>query len=187
MKQRAFTLAETVVGLSLFLVVLMASLAMITSGLKSFQRNTVDMTNATPEAQAIRRIQENVRSAMTISITNNGNTLTYTLPAKSATTDPITGEVEYKTPMVSDGTNRSYTVSNGKLVQQPGGRTLLKNITLIDPDPTSSTYNQTYQPFTLLTMSTRRGVTINLVTSQKTVPKTRYARMKTSVVLQNIR
>src|SRR5947199_318679 len=66
---------------------------------------------------------------------------------------------------------------------------LLASLAMItsDPDPASSTYNQTYQPFSLLTMSTRRGVTFNLVTQQKTVPKYRYARMRTSVVLQNIR
>jgi len=187
MRQRGFTLTETVVGLSLFLVVLMASLAMIVSGLKSFQKNMVDITNQTPEQQAIRRMQENLRQAMSVTITNNGSTVSYTLPKLNATADAVTGEKEYTVPMVSDGVNYSYTVANGNLTQQPGGRVLLKNITTTDPDPSSITYNQTYQPFVLATMSTRKGVTINLITQQLTRPKTRYSRMKTTVALQNIR
>ena len=187
MKKGAFTLTETVVGLSLFLAVFMASLAMIMSGLKSFQKNMVDITNQTPEAQAVRRMQERMRNAMSISITNNGQTVNFTLPKLNSTKDPVTGELEYTVPLTSDGVNYSYSITGGKLVQQPGGRVLLKNITLIDPDPGSITYNQSYQPFVLSTMSTRRGVTINLITQQLTVPKTRYSRMKTTVALQNVR
>ena len=185
--RRGFGLAELMVGIGLLSFALFGTLALLITGLRSFARTSADMTNAEPTAQAIRRIIETIRPAMSVSVTNNGNTLNYTLPLRSSNTDPVTGEKEYVSPLTSDGVARSYTITNGNLVQNPGGRILVKGISSVDPDPTSSLYNQTYQPFTMTPMATRQGITINLITSALVDRKTRFAKMKTTVTLQNIR
>lgn len=186
-KCRAFSLSELMVATSMMSFVLFGLLGLLMSGLQSYTRSYADMHNTEPTAQAIRRIIETIRPAMSVSVSNNGKTLTFNLPAINNSKDPITGEQEYVTPLTSDAVARSYTISNGSLVEQPGGRVLLTGISSTDPDPTSVTYNQTYQPFVLTPMSTRQAITITLMTSAIADKKLRYSRMQAEVTLQNIR
>jgi hypothetical protein len=175
------------VGIGLFAFTLFGTLSLFVTGLKSYNKTTNDLNMTQPNAQAIRHMCENLRQAMSISLSNNGNTINFTLPAMTGSTDPVTGEKEFQVPLVSDGTSRSYAVTNGNLVENPGGRILLKGISTIDPDPSSALYKQTYQPFVISMAGTREAVTLNLITSCIVNTKTRFSKMKTTVVLQNIR
>lgn len=186
-KKAAFTLTEIVTAMGLMAFTLFSTLGLFITGLKSYTRTTADSSNSQPLAQAIRRIAETIRPAMTVSVSNSGNTLNYTLPALSANKDPVTGEYEYVYPLVSDGVTRSYSISNGNLVQQPGGRILASSVTTLDPDKSSSQYNQTYTPFQLSPMGSRQSVTIELITQRMVRSQTRYAKYKTTITLQNIR
>ena len=124
---------------------------------------------------------------MSVSITNEGKTLTYTLPKMSSAVDAVTGEKEIQIPVVSDGVTRTFNidVSTGKLKDLVTGKTLVRNIRMTDPDPNSSQYNQTYSPFSVTTVGSQRAVTLNLITAENVLGNLRYARYKTTVVLHN--
>lgn len=185
-KRRGFTLTELLTSLGMMAFTLGAISSLFIFGLRSFQNTTTDTNLNQSNAQGMRRLTETLRSAMSITISNDGKTLSYTLPKLTAANDPQTGEKEFIIPLVSDGTNRTFTVnSSGNLIDSVGNRTLMKRIRATDPDPASSQYNQTYAPFSSTTIGSQRAITINLITAENVMGKLRYARFKTTVVLHN--
>jgi hypothetical protein len=161
-------------------------MGLMISGLRSYNRTTTDINLDQPNAQAVRRITETLRGAMNVTITNSGRTITYTLPAMSTTNDPVTGEREVLLPLVSDGVTRTFTISTaGVLTSNPGGRVLVRDISLTDPDTSSSTYNQSYAPFQLSPIGGGKAISITLITAATTNGQRRYTRMKTTALLRN--
>jgi hypothetical protein len=185
MKKKGLTLVELMVMMTLMAMVSLGASALFLSGLRSFDRTTVDIDISQKNAQGIRRVVETVREAVTVSISNNGQTLTYTLPARTAAVDPVTGEREYVDPPVSDGVTRSFVIANGELRSNPGNRLLVRNILTADPEPGSSQFEQPYSPFQLTTIGSRRAITVNIITGTSGGGTQRYARMKTTVLVRN--
>jgi len=178
---------EIIVTIGILSLALFGSLGLIITGLGSFTRSTVDLGNDEPTSQTIRKITENIRQAISVSVTNSGNTLNYTLPKMSTSADPVTGEKEYVMPLVSDGVARSYTISGANLVEQPSGRTLLGGLTSRDPDHSSGQFNQTYAPCVSQAAGNRQAITITLISSAMADRRIRFSKQKTTVALQNIR
>jgi len=152
---------------------------------KQFYSTEADVDITQSNANGIRYVTQKIRQAMNLTISNNGLTVSYTMPAYSNYYDDVTGERELVVPMVSDGVARSFTVSGSNLYDDKTGQCLVKNIILTDPDPTSSQYNQTYAPFQLTTIGSRRALTINLISQRKRSTINRYSRMKTTVIIRN--
>ena len=146
-----------------------------------------DVNLSQPNAQACRRITETLREAMSVSIDPALNRLYFTLPARATTVDAVTGEYEFKHPLVSDGITRFFQVNQGVLIEFPGRRELVSGITNRDPDPASSQFGLPYEPFQATTIGAKNAVTINLITRQDVNSKPRYTRMKSTVMVQNIR
>lgn len=186
-KRRGMTLMEMLATLVATAMALGGAFAMMLGGLKSFQRTQAEVSVAQPNAQAMRRVVDTLRSAMSVTTTNSGRTINYILPQRSASVDPVTGEREYVYPMVSDGVARSFTIANGRLTSQPEGRVLLRDVTTIDPMPDSSQYNQAYAPFQSTTIGSRRAITVTLIALQQVAGESKYARMKSTVLIQNSR
>ncbi len=184
MKKRGFTLTELMVGMSMMAFVLFGLLSLLVFGLRSYQRTSVDVENTNKTAQSFRRMTETIRAAADVTVSADGMTLTYYLP-KVGSTDAITGEAEYQIPIVSDGVARSFQVTGGNLVDKSTNRVLVRNIATVDPDPTSSQYNQTYAPFTATTIGSRRAITLNIIALQSVRGEKRFARMKTTVLIRN--
>jgi hypothetical protein len=147
-------------------------------------RTNADVTVGQQNAQGLRRMTESLRESMSTSISSGGTMLNYTLPQRMTTADQDTGERELIIPLQSDGTARSFRVINGQLVDQTG-RVLVRNIIDIDPDPTSSQFEQSYAPFSYTTIGATRAISINLITAQNVRGERRIARMKTTVLLRN--
>lgn len=185
--RRGFTLAELLATLVATTMALTGAFSLMLGGLKSLQRSQADVTVAQPNAQAMRRVADTLRSALSVTITNEGRTINYTLPLRSATADPVTGEREYVYPMVSDGVARSFIVANNRLTSQPDGRILLRDVTTVDPRPDSSQFNQAYAPFQSTTIGSRRAITVTLIALQQVAGESKYARMKSTVLIQNSR
>jgi len=181
------TLIELMAALSVMSLALAGALTVLLQGLRSFQRIQADLTVSQPSAQAMRRISDTLRGAMSVSITNSGRTINYTLPVYLSTNDPVTGEREVRFPLQSDGVARSFSVSNGRLYAYPGGRVLAPNVQTTDPLSTSSQYNQAYAPFQSTTIGSRRAITVTLITLESAGGKNRFARMKSTVLIQNSR
>ena len=185
-KQKGMTLVELMTSLGLMAFTLGAISSLFVFGLRSFQNTTTDTNINQSNAQGMRRLTESLREAMSVTISADGKTVSYTLPKVAAAADPFTAEKEYIIPLESDNTIRTFTVnSSGNLVHSVGNRTLVKNIQFTDPDPASSQFNQTYLPFSSTTIGSQRAITINLITSESVLGKLRYARYKTTVVLHN--
>jgi prepilin-type N-terminal cleavage/methylation domain-containing protein len=185
--RRGFTLVELLSGISVMALVVLGSMTLLVNGLRSFNRTSVDVRITQQNAQAQRRISETIRQAMSVSISNGGATVNYTLPATSLIVDPVTGEKEHVQPLVSDGVARSFVVdwAAGTLKEMPSGRVLVRNITNKDPEAGSAQYNQAYVPFQLTTIGSYRAVTINLITRDTVSTQARWMRMKTTALVRN--
>lgn len=181
---RGITLMELTTGLGIMLFTLLATINLLIFGIRSFGKTTTDVTLSEKNAQGMRRVVESIRAAYSITITNEGATLTYSMPKRSTSLDPITGEYEYVVPMQSDGVTRNFRIVSGNLVNE-AGRVLVRNVTSRDPDPTSSQYNQVYAPFQSTTIGSRRAITVNFITKDQVNGSQRWARMKSTVLIRN--
>lgn len=185
-KQRGLSLTELIVSSSLMVFTLIGVLALMISGLRSFERTTSDINLTQPNSQAVRRISETLRQALTVSISVDGTRVDYVLPKVGTAIDAYTGEKELITPLEPDGVKRSFEVKNGSLTSLPEKRLLLSGIDPVDPHTSSSQYKQTYRPFQSTTIGARNAVTINLITREDVNGKPRFTRMKSTVMVQNI-
>lgn len=188
MRRRAFTLVELLTGMSILSMVLLGTMTLLVTGLKSFRKTTTDVDLTNQNSNSLRKVSETLRQAINVTISNSGKTVTFNLPRMGGV-DPVTGEKELVEPIVSDGISRSYVVdfTTGRLTEMPGGRILIKNISSTDPQVGSTQYNQAYTPFQLTSIGSYRAVTVNLITSQKLVEQNRFTRMKTTAVVRNAR
>jgi prepilin-type N-terminal cleavage/methylation domain-containing protein len=185
MRSKGFTLVELLVGMTILGLLTIGTMTVFSETMKGFYKTKTDIDLASQNSLGVRRVAETLRSAYDMSISNGGKTVTYTFPLKNNSVDPDTGEKEYFEPLTSDGVSRSFTISNGELVDVSSGRTLATNVILTDPDPQSSQYNQTYAPFQLTTIGSRRALSINVITQDQVLGQPRYVRLKTTVILRN--
>ncbi len=181
-----FTLVELMTGMGVMSIVLLGSITLLSTGLKSFQKTSSDVVMTNQNANALRKISETLRQAINVTITNSGRTITYTLP-KLGPVDPLTGEKELVEPIQGDGVMRSFNVdfTTGKLIAGPGNITLISKLSPKDMQVGSSQYNQTYVPFQLTTIGSYRAITITLITTDTVITDKRYMRMKTTAVVRN--
>lgn len=186
MRRRGLTLIELLTALGLFSIVFFGATSLLVAGIKSYNSTMLETNLAQKNALGMRRVVETLREAMSVSITNGGNTITYTLPKRVSNPDPTTGEYEYFVPLTSDGVARSFRVESGNLIDSVTGRVLIRNLLDKDPYPSSSQYNQVYPPFQMTSIGSTRAVSINFITGENVGGKLRYARMKTTVLMRNV-
>ena len=185
MRRSGFTLVELLVGMTIMGLLTVGTLTVFSESMRGFYRTKTDIDLASQNTLGVRRVAETLRSAYDMTISNGGKTVTYTFPLKNNVVDSVTGEKEYFEPLTTDGVQRSFTITNGKLIDNTSGRTLAKNVVLVDPDPNSSQYNQAYAPFQLTTIGSRRALSVNVITQDQVLGKPRYVRLKTTVILRN--
>ena len=183
--RKGFTLVELTVGMVIMGALILGTLTVFSESVKGFHRTKTDIELSTENSQSLQRVADTLRSAYSMQIQNSGQKVVYTLPLLSNVVDVDTGEREVVEPIQSDGLQRSFSVSNGKLMDDYSGRTLAENVVLVDPDPQSTQYNQQYPPFQLTTIGSRRALTITLITKSQVLGAPRYVRMKTTVIIRN--
>lgn len=185
MKRRGLTMVELLVASATMMLLVLGACTLFFGATKQFYTTEADVDITQTNANGMRYITQKIRQAMSLSITSDGRKVYYTMPAYSNYYDDVTGERELIVPLVSDGVTRSFTVSGSNLYDDVTGRVIVKNIVSIDPDPNSSQYNQTYAPFQLTTIGSRRALTINLITQRNVSTTKRFSRMKTTVIIRN--
>ncbi len=185
--RRGMTLIELLAGIFTMMLVVLGSLVMMVAGTQSFNVTNVDTDLNDKNAQGLRHVVQTIRSAYTVSVSTDGKTITYVLPKLNASNDALTGEQEYVTPLVGDGVNRTFVVDTtaGTLKDTSSGQTLVKNIIGTDPQVGSSTYGQTYKPFSLSAQGALQAVSINLICQDHVIEKVRFQRMKTTAIARN--
>jgi prepilin-type N-terminal cleavage/methylation domain-containing protein len=186
--KRGFTLIELLVGMSLMAMLVLGSMTLFVSSMRSLQRTTNDVTITDKSAVNLRKVTEKVREAITVTVTNQGKTLSFNLPKFSASVDPITQEKEVAIPAASDGIARGYAIDfgAGTLRDTQTGKVLMRNIASTDVNTGSSQYGQAYEPFQITTVGTTKALTICLITRDSTSGQLRTMRMKTTTVLRNM-
>lgn len=188
-KRRGFTLIEVMVGSSLTALLILYSLTLLSTSLRSMQRTDARIEMSDKGTLVIRKISEELRSAFNVTVSSDGRTLSYSLPKFNTTNDLVTGEKEYTLPMQSDGVTRNYSVnSSGQLRYWEGtgaARTVATGILLVDPDPASTKYNETYLNFQLLRVGTKAAVRVTLLTQRNLLSGKQNNRMTVLTLLRN--
>jgi prepilin-type N-terminal cleavage/methylation domain-containing protein len=187
-RRRGFTLVELLTGMGVMALLVLGSMTLFASSLRSLQRTSNDVTMTDQNSRALRKVSETIRQAMSVTVTNSGKTISFNLPAMTAGVDTVTGEKECIVPVVSDGVNRGYNIDFGAGVLRDTvtGKVLVRNLYSKDPDAASSLYNQSYLPFDIVMIGTHRALTINLITRDATSGQARTTRMKTTIILRNM-
>lgn len=183
--RRGFTLVELMVGMTIMGLLIVGAMTVFSSSMRSFYKTKTDINLTTDNSLGMQRVADSLKPAYSMLIENKGLSVTFTLPLVSAVLDPTTYEHEYVDPLQSDGVSHTFIVVDGQLIDKNDGRVLIDNIVLIDPEPKSSQYNQTYAPFQLTTIGSRRALTINFITQEEVLGEPRYVRMKTTVIIRN--
>ena len=186
-KRKGTTLIEVLTGAVLMMLLVLGTMSMFVSGLTYMTRTSTDLYLGGKNAQGLRWMSEYARSAMSATITNGGNEIDFVVPTRSTTTDPNTGEKEYTYPLAGDGLTHGFKVdfTAGTLTDLHSNKVICKNIVAIDPDPTSTSYNGTYTPFSFSIVGTHKVIVMQLITQQKINGVKRYERMKETVRLRN--
>lgn len=185
MRRRGFTLIEVLTTCSVGGMLILGCMSLMSFGLRTYQTTSTDIDLTQTNANGCRRVTETIRQAMNIEIKNGGTRIEFSMPALSSTPDPITGERELLDPLTPESTIRAFEVVNGQLRDVTNNRVLVRNIVATDPRPGSSQYGQTYAPFQVTTIGSRRAVTVNLITDRQVLSGERYVRMKTTVLIRN--
>lgn len=189
MKRRGFTLVEVMMGVGLTSLLVVMALNVFTDAAASFHRTETRDTLSTQGALAVRRIVEQLRSAVNVEIRDSGRTIMFEQPLLSANPDPTTGEHEYVDPLQGDGLQRVIYYQDRKLIFDDGtGRevVLADEISATDPDPGSAYYNTAYPIFSYSSVGSTRGVRVTIISSRALPRGFEYSRMSTTVLLRNL-
>lgn len=186
MKKRAgLTLVELLAASTILGMMLVGTMSLYLTCLTQYSKTSTGIDLSQQNSLGTRKVLDTLRSCMSATISSDGKTLTYVMPALSSTADSVTGEKEYIYPLTGSASSQTFTVSNGKLVDSSTGKTLVSNIYATDPDPKSSQYGQAVAPFTFTTIGSRKGVCVNLITRKVVNGVETYVRMKNTVILRN--
>ena len=186
-KRSGKTLVEVVTGAGLMSLVMLGSMTMMVDGLRYAARTTTDLTIGGKNAQGLRWVSEYARGSMSATLSNNGSQVNFVMPVTATTVDSFTGEKELVYPLTSDGVTRGFKVdwTAGTMTDLHMNKVIIKNIASTDPDPKSSTFGQSYQPFSFSMVGAHKVIVIQVFTKQRIAGATRYSRMKNTVLLRN--
>lgn len=186
-KKRGSSLVEVLTGAVLMMLITLGTMSLLASGLTFMSRTSTDLTLSGKNALGLRWISEYARGAMSATITNSGSQVNFVTPVKSTTTDSYTGEKELTYPLATDNVTRGFKVdfTAGTLTDLHMNKVIMKNIATYDLDPNSSTYGQTYQPFSFSMVGAHKVIVIQVITKSKIAGNLRYKRMKNTVLLRN--
>lgn len=182
--RRGITLVESMVASMLTILVLSASLGTLYSGMRSWVQGQSLIEAETDATQAIRRLNQELREAMAVTVASDGYSVTYRLPSRNGTGDfivpPVWDGVSRRAIVTSAGNGR-YTLSVGISGSEA---VLTRNVIITDPEVNGA---PAYRVFVPGPGGITRQVNIMLVT-RTTGPKGKpiYSRVRESLFLRNI-
>lgn len=190
-KQRGVTLVESVTAATITVMVLSVGISGFLTGMQSWLTGQVHIDAEVRGQQSLRSLTQELREAMSVTISSDGKTIDYRLPSRNESGD-------YVTPAVWDGITRHVYVSEieGELhgnserryrlrIGYEGHyRTLTDNIILHDPDATG---RPSYKPFQPGSGSIMRQFNVLLVMLPTTTNnETIHNRVRETVFLRNV-
>ena len=177
--KKGFTIIEVLITSLISTMVLMAALSMFVMGSANWARGESAIDVESNSRQGVRRICNELREALYVSIDSDGQGLTYRKPVKDTNGD-------FVLPITWDGYDRRIYYSSGKILMSDGVSTawqMARNVILKDPFLTSGSVDRTrimaledsryddsnnsadsYKIFIAGAGSVSRSVTVKLVT-----------------------
>ena len=182
-------MVETLVGVVLTGLLFMLSLSLFTMGMSSYRKTDARLEMSQKLSLSLRKVTQQLRSAVSVTISVDAKTATFQLPLLNNTPDATTGEREYVNPMQGDGINRRFYVSGTNMYYNDGvtgAKIIAKNISPTDTDPQSAYYNLAYPVFTFCSVGSTKGLTIMLISKRTLSQGSEAVRMSTSVYFRNL-
>lgn len=178
-KTAGFTLVETLTAALITPLVLGGVIVVYLAGATSWSKGHASISATASSQMGVRTACELLRNAMWISVSSDGATVRYRMPARDEAGDFIV-------PAQSDGVFRAISVSGSDLVSQVGGtkKVVCSHIIAFDP----LTANRTsYKFFTPGPGAVPTSITVELATSEA-APRgqSTYGRNRETIYLRNI-
>ncbi|MBS1705888.1 MAG: hypothetical protein JST40_08440 [Armatimonadetes bacterium] len=176
--RRGATMVEVVTGAGLTTIVLGTSLSILIAGNASWARGSGQISADSSAQTAIRILSSTLREAMTVTVDENGQGLTYRLPE-------VDEDGNYVVPAVWDGVTHRVYYDDGFLYEQTGDdlRTIAREVILTDP----ARGNARYRIFTPGDGTVIRSLTISVVTQTNGQHNAEtHSRAKETLYLRNV-
>lgn len=175
------TLTEVITAAGITTLVFFGSLLALMSGMGAWAKGETSISAQQQTQHAVRIIGQQLREAMEIQVTNNGNTVTYKLPQ-------VDGDGNYVVPSTWDGVTRRIMLDESGtpdvLIIGPQGseREICSHVVTVDPETSSNV-----QLFTPGPGQTPRQLTIRLITQRTSDNgKQVVSRIEETVYLRNV-
>ena len=176
-RRRGTTLVEVILSAGISVLTLVGGVACFMSGMMSWTKGVGAMDSIATSQNANKLICQQLREAISVSITNSGNTATFSLPQKDESGS-------YVLPLVADGVSRQFTVSQGTLNLIVGGNTRKISDNILSTDPATSA---AYPIFSANNGLVTRQVIVQIVTSKQGFRNNwTPSRSRESVYLRNV-
>lgn len=172
---------EVVVGAGLTTIVMFSLVTAMLSGMGSWAKGQAHINSEGTTQIAVGRIAQELREAMWASVSNDGRTLQYRLPAKA--------NGSYVVPATWDNVSRTIRYNaDRKTIDITAGNqtsTLLDNV--ITTDPKSTNGSATYRMFTAGSGSVVRSITVMLAADSYGKGSEKVAnRVRETIYLRNV-
>lgn len=181
--RRGATIIEAVTAATLTVTVLTVSVAAFLQGMTTWARGSAQIDSDVSAQQTMRRLTQELRESMSVTVSADGKSVSYRLPRKEA-------DGSYRIPAEWDGVaRRAYVATNANGLYdlytgpESSPRLLSKIITLDDPERVATQY----RPFTPGLGSLTRQLTIMLATkSNGDREKKMTHRIRETLQLRNV-
>lgn len=177
-RKRGTTLIEVVLSAGISVLTLVGGVACFMSGMMSWTKGVGAMDSIASSQNASKLICQQLREAMSVTISNNGGTATFITPQKDESGS-------YVLPLVSDGVSRQFVLTtDGTLNLVVGNSTRKITSGVLTTDPSTSA---TYQIFSSNTGVVTRRITVQVITSKQGFRNNwTPSRTRESVYLRNV-
>lgn len=182
--RRGATLVEVLVASGVSSFVLLGTLSVFVSGISSWTRGNRRIEVETQSQTVVRKVADELREAVQVTVDADGNGITYFRPRTDADGN---FQINVRGLPVSDGVARRFFVQNGRLMHDAGNgpRALCENVILTDPlSPGGATV---YRPFVSGGGMVVRQLTVTIATRRRDGEgKNLTGRKRQTVFLRNV-
>lgn len=179
-KRKGASLVEVVTASTISVLVLTGAYAALLSGSKTWIKGSGAMDAEATAQRAVRKIANELRQAMSVTVDANGLGLSYRMPV-------VDGNGSYTVPPVWDNVVRRVELNGSNLNIVTDGSTDRIASGVILTDPLSSGGTGTYRIFTAGAGTITRQVTVQVVVQKNTVGTyTKQSRNRETIFLRNI-
>lgn len=184
-KKSGATMVEAVIAATLTVMTMTVTIMSFLQGMQTWVNGQGQLDADVNAQQVVRRLSQEFREAMSVTVDANGLGLSYRLPARDAngryTVPPTWDGIERRCYLVNDPQSATYNLWVGPV---GSARKISSRVVLNDPE---SVNNGTYRPFTAGPGSVTRELIVMLVTrGTRSDGHWNHSRVRETLVLRNV-